>query len=70
MHDSEASNRFLNEKEVAALLTVSVATMRRWRLLGRGPKATKIGAAVRYKRTDIEEFLNSCPTIGGPRDGK
>jgi predicted DNA-binding transcriptional regulator AlpA len=62
--------RFLNEKELSAILTVSVATLRRWRLLGQGPRATKIGAAVRYKPADIEAFLSRCPTIGGPERGR
>jgi predicted DNA-binding transcriptional regulator AlpA len=70
MHDKDILNRLLNERDVAALLNVSVATIRRRRLLGQPPKATKIGSAVRYKPADIEEFLNQCPTVGAPRDGK
>jgi predicted DNA-binding transcriptional regulator AlpA len=62
--------RLLNERDVATLLGVSLATVRRWRLLGRGPRATKVGTSVRYKPADIEEFLNQCPTIGGPPSGK
>ena len=61
---------FLDEKEVAELLGVSVASLRRWRLLGRGPRATKIGASVRYKLADIEAFVNQCPTIGGRHSGQ
>ena len=63
-------NRFLNEREVAELLRVSVATIRRRRLCKQPPKAIKIGAAVRYKIADVEEFLNQCPTIGGPQSGR
>jgi predicted DNA-binding transcriptional regulator AlpA len=59
------TNRLMNEKEVAAHLAVSVATIRRWRLLGQGPKATKLGGLVRYKPSDVEEFLNQCPKLGG-----
>jgi predicted DNA-binding transcriptional regulator AlpA len=70
MHDAGTLIRLLNEKEVAALLRVSVATIRRRRLLDQPPKATKIGNAVRYKLTDIEEFLTQCPTIGAPRGGE
>jgi predicted DNA-binding transcriptional regulator AlpA len=54
----------MNEKEVAALLGVSVGTMRRRRLLNQQPAAIKIGAAVRYSRTAVETFLRSCRTIG------
>jgi predicted DNA-binding transcriptional regulator AlpA len=70
MHESGTPTRFLNDKELATLLRVSIATVRRWRLLGQGPKATKIGALIRYQVSDIEEFLGQCPTIGGSRSGK
>jgi predicted DNA-binding transcriptional regulator AlpA len=62
--------RLLNEREVAELLHLSIATIRRRRLRNQPPIATKIGAAVRYKTSDIEAFLNQCPTIGGPGGGK
>ena len=64
------TDRLLNEREVANLLHVSLATIRRRRLLNQRPTAIKIGSAVRYKSTEIEAFLNQCPTIGGQEDGK
>ena len=65
-------DRLLNEREVAAVLNVSVATIRRWRLLGQGPKFRKIGASVRYRSGDIAAWVESCPAGGeGKRaDGK
>jgi predicted DNA-binding transcriptional regulator AlpA len=54
----------LNEYQVAAILGVSVATVRRWRLLRQGPKYLKIGAAVRYKHQDLDSWLASRPTGG------
>ena len=60
----------LTEHEVAQLLRVSVATIRRRRLLNQPPIAMKIGAAVRYKASNIEAFLDECPTIGGDQHGK
>jgi predicted DNA-binding transcriptional regulator AlpA len=63
------TNRLMNEKEVAAFLAVSLGTVRRWRLTGAGPKATKLAGLVRYKPSDIEEFLNQCPTLGGGKRG-
>jgi predicted DNA-binding transcriptional regulator AlpA len=67
MHDSSSLIRFLNDKEVAALLGVSVATVRRWRLFRQGPKYLKLGAAVRYKPEDISAWIESRPTGGGQR---
>jgi predicted DNA-binding transcriptional regulator AlpA len=56
--------QLLNEHEVAGLLGVSVASIRRWRLLGRGPKYIKIGASVRYKPEDVNAWINSRPAGG------
>ncbi len=54
----------LNESEVAQRLRVSVACVRRWRLERRGPKFIKLGALVRYRPEDIEQWLASCPAGG------
>jgi predicted DNA-binding transcriptional regulator AlpA len=54
----------LNERHVAATLSVSLATVRRWRLYGRGPKFIKVGAAVRYVQQDFERWLASRPAGG------
>jgi hypothetical protein len=43
---------------------LSVASVRRWRLLRQGPKYLKIGAAVRYKPEDLTSWLESRPTGG------
>ena len=50
----------INEHEVAKFLQLSVASVRRWRLFRTGPQYLKIGAAVRYRREDVEVWLSSC----------
>lgn len=55
----------LNEHDVARITGMSVASVRRWRLLRQGPKYLKIGASVRYKPEDISAWLASRPTGGG-----
>jgi predicted DNA-binding transcriptional regulator AlpA len=60
----QAEIGLLNEHEVAAYLNLSVASVRRWRLFRKGPKFVKIGSAVRYKRGEVETWLNSCPGLG------
>jgi predicted DNA-binding transcriptional regulator AlpA len=55
----------LNEHDVARVTGLSVASVRRWRLLRQGPKYIKIGAAVRYKAEDIAVWLETRPTGGG-----
>ena len=54
----------LNEHDVAHIIGLSVASVRRWRLLRQGPKYLKIGAAVRYNPEDLAAWLKSRPTGG------
>lgn len=54
----------LNEYDVAKVTGLSVASVRRWRLLRQGPKYLKIGSAVRYRREDVIAWLESRPTGG------
>ena len=55
----------LNEHDVARITGLSVASVRRWRLLGQGPRYLKVGAAVRYRPEDLAAWLDSRPTGGG-----
>ncbi len=66
---SPCIDALLNEYDVARILGMSVASVRRWRLLRQGPKYLKIGAAVRYKSEEISAWLESRPTGGGQRGG-
>ena len=59
-----AIHSLLNEHDVARITNLSVASIRRWRLLRQGPKYIKIGAAVRYKPEDVASWLESRPTGG------
>jgi predicted DNA-binding transcriptional regulator AlpA len=59
----------LNEHDVARVTGLSVASVRRWRLLRQGPKYLKIGSAVRYRREDVLAWLESRPT-GGEQQGQ
>ena len=49
----------LNERDEARITGLSVASVRRWRPLRQGPKWLKIGAAHRYKPTDVLAGLSS-----------
>jgi len=62
-------NSLLDEHQLAQMTKMSVATIRRWRLLRQGPKYLKIGAAVRYRLEDIASWLESRPTGGGHPGG-
>jgi len=60
----------LNEHDVSRITGLSVASVRRWRVLGQGPRFLKIGASVRYRPEDLEAFLNTRPTGGDPANGE
>jgi predicted DNA-binding transcriptional regulator AlpA len=49
--------RLLNEHEVATTCAISVATLRKWRTLRRGPRFLKIGSLVRYRAEDIAAWI-------------
>jgi len=50
----------LTEHQVAEILKVSVATIRRRRLFRQPPEFLKIGASVRYKREAIQRLIDSA----------
>lgn len=56
----------INEHDVARITGLSVATIRRRRLFHQPPKYYKLGSAVKYKPVDVEAWINSQPTGGGP----
>jgi excisionase family DNA binding protein len=47
----------LDERAVSETLSVSLATVRRWRYMGGGPRFLKLGNLVRYKREDLDQWL-------------
>ena len=60
----ESGVAVLNEKQVAAYLNVSVASVRRWRFIRKGPRVLKIGGLVRYRREDLLAWLNHLADSG------
>jgi len=62
---SNPLQELLTERDVARITGLSVASVRRWRLLRQGPRYLKIGAAVRYKPEDVSGWLESVPSGGG-----
>ena len=49
--------KLLTETQVAVMLNIQVATLRRWRWIGQGPRFIKIGAAVRYDPQELKAYL-------------
>ena len=68
MADTNLAQTLLTETEVAKQLRVSLAAVRKWRVLNRGPLFLKIGSLVRYRQADIDQWLESVPAGGGSQD--
>ena len=60
---------FLTEKDVAKQISVSLASLRRWRLLNSGPRFVKVGALVRYRPEDLKLWMDSLPAGGATNQG-
>lgn len=52
-----STDDLLTTEEVADWIRVSPMTVRDWRKKGRGPKALKIGHAVRYPRREVATWI-------------
>lgn len=50
---------WLNPKEVNSEYSISVSTLAKWRMENKKLPFSKIGKYIKYKRADIEAFLNS-----------
>jgi predicted DNA-binding transcriptional regulator AlpA len=46
------------EIQTAEFLAVAVKTLQAWRVRGGRPKFIKLGRSVRYRREDLERFLD------------
>ena len=49
----------LTTTEAAQFVRLGKPTIERFRLTGEGPRYCKLGGAVRYRRCDLEEWLES-----------
>ena len=53
------SEKLLDEKEVANSYGLSVRTLQAWRIKGGGPVFCKLGSRVKYRPSDLEDFLRA-----------
>jgi len=53
----ERKDRLIRVDELADYLGVSVATIYQWRYRREGPPGFRVGRHVRYRWTDIEEWI-------------
>jgi hypothetical protein len=48
--------KFFTEKELAARWNLLPKTLRQWRYHKKGPKHSKLGGIISYKREDVEKY--------------
>ncbi len=65
MSTPETLPEFLTEKDLADLIKVAPATLRRWRWAHTGVRAIRLGGCIRYKRADVLAFIEDAPQSGG-----
>jgi predicted DNA-binding transcriptional regulator AlpA len=56
----------LDERDVSRITGISLASLRRWRLLNTGPRFIRAGALVKYSPEDLTAWLTSRPSGGSP----
>lgn len=49
-------------EDVANYLDVPVKTVYAWNSNGSGPKRIRVGKYVRYRQSELEEWLKTCTT--------
>jgi excisionase family DNA binding protein len=61
MSETKTTNEhfYLTPHQAAEYLNSSVSTLAKRRLYGGGPRFTRIGRAVRYRKYDLDEFMAS-----------
>ena len=53
----------LTETEAAERLRLSVKTLRAWRLRSKGPQFVRLGRAVRYRPSDLDEYVRRSTVV-------
>jgi len=50
---------FLDSDQAAEYLGLKRTTLEAWRCRGGGPRFAKLGRAVRYRKTDLDDWIES-----------
>lgn len=58
MKDESYWSQLLTPEELAPMLRVKIGTLYSWRTRGMGPPAIKVGGFVRYRRRDVDRWLD------------
>ena len=56
---AEVASPLFDERQLAAVLSVSVKALQAWRYRGGGPAFLRLGRAVRYRPEDVDAWLEA-----------
>lgn len=66
--------RLLSQDDVAELLAIAPRSLESWRLRGGGPRYVRVGRLVRYRHTDVSDWLaareRASTSDPGPAPGR
>ena len=54
----EPVEKLFTPQELAAYLDVPVSTLYDWRWRGEGPRGFRVGKHIRYRRSDVEQWIH------------
>lgn len=57
LSEQAAQPRYLNTRQASELTGIATVTLERWRVDGEGPPYVKLGRLVKYRRADLDEFM-------------
>jgi len=52
-----SGDRLVNDEEASEHLRLAPGTLRQWRYRGRGPAFVRVGGKVRYRRGDLDAWV-------------
>lgn len=58
-NQDDEGDRLITSEELAEELRVKVDTLRQWRHKKTGPAFTRVGRFVRYRRSDVDAYLEA-----------
>jgi len=60
-----STEQLLTIEQLADVLQIPKQTLYRWRSEGSGPRGMRVGRHVRYRRTDVEAWLDERVAVPG-----
>ena len=63
---AESNTGWLTERQVATTINMTVAALRKWRILNEGPEFRRFGRSVRYSQESLQNWISGCERGGAP----